>query len=183
MTKSSGEPVKKARHRTNWWPEDVKIEVATLWAATKDYDTVSKLAKVPVGQIKKMMTEPWWQHVVDKVRKEKNDVLDEKITQALDKTVDIVLDRLQNGETQYYHKTGEYIKVPVKIREIAQMSAHMFTQRQLIRGEATTRTEVSTTEQKLAKMKETFEALANSKGINPKAEIIESEAEEIENGT
>lgn len=173
LTKNSGRPTKQAHHNKKWWPEDKKIEAATAFAVLRDYKKVSKLTGIPESALRKFKDEPWWFEIIKKVRKEKNEVLDDKITDALDKVTDIVLDRFDNGEVFIDRKTGETYRLPVRIKDIAYMTSVLFDKRQIIRGEPTTRTETLSRDQKLQELKETFENLAKSKGINPKREVIE----------
>lgn len=180
LTKNSGRPTKQAHHNKKWWPEDKKIEAATAFAVMRDYKQVSKLTGIPEGTLRKFKDEPWWYEVLKKVKKEKNEVLDDKITDALDKVADIVLDRFDNGEVYYDRKTGETYRIPVRVKDIAYMTSVLFDKRQIIRGEPTTRTETMSRDQKLEALKETFENLAKSKGINPKREVIEHGTDEQE---
>ena len=91
----------------------------------------------------------------------------------MDKVTDIVLDRFDNGEVHFDRKTGTTHRVPVRVKDIAYMTSVLFDKRQIIRGEPTTRTETISKDQKLQELKETFENLARSKGINPKRKVIE----------
>ena len=173
LTGNSGRPTKQGHHRKGWWPEDKRIEAATLFAVMRNYKMVSKHTGIPETQLRKWKDELWWYEIIKKVRKEKNEVLDDKLSDALDKATDIVLDRFENGEVFMDRKTGEMYRLPVKVKDIAYMTSVMFDKRQIIRGEPTSRTESISNERKLEELKNTFEKLAKSKGINPQREVIE----------
>lgn len=173
LTKSSGPPIKKARHNRDWWPEEKRIEAATVFAVTRHFENTHKLVGIPVRVLKKMAMEPWWSQIIEKVRVEKNEVLDDKITDALDKALDIVLDRYEHGEHVYDRSAKKYRRDPVKIKDISHMTHGLFDKRQLIRNKPTNVTEKVSTNERLKKLKENFEKLAHSVGINPKGEIID----------
>lgn len=179
LARTPGNRVKKARHSAKWWPDVKKIEVATLYAVLRDSKKINQLTDVPVSVIDNWINEPWFGDIVLKVRKERNEKLDSAITDVLAKGLEIVQDRFENGELMVNRRTGEEYRVPVNVKNVALVADIFFDKRQLIRGEATTRTETITQEQKLEKLKNNFEKLARSKLINPSAPIIEGEVHEL----
>lgn len=169
-----GQPAKRqAHHRMSWYSENVKVEAATLWAVTRNVEKVHTITKVPRYQIKKWMKEIWWDNVVKQCRKEQNELLDIKLTEVIATAVDVIQDRLREGEVYVDRKTKEEYRVPVNVKSASIALETTFKERQLIRGEATNRTESISQDQKLEKLKEQFERLAMSKQINPKSEPIE----------
>lgn len=183
LHKEGGKPLKTARNDKNWWPDKKKIEVATLYAVLRDEEKVSQLAGVHSKIILQWLNEPWFGEILLKVRKDRNEKLDLAITDVLEKGLEIVLDRFENGEMMVNRKTGETYRVPVNVKNVALVADVFFDKRQLIRGEATTRTEVITQEEKLEKLRENFEKLARSKLINPTVEALEGEAHELPEAT
>ena len=175
LSQQDGRPLKTKRNNQEWWPESKKIEAATVYTVTRNFDKTKELTGVPRYVLKKWADQAWWVETMNKVVKGRNDALDAKITEVLDKTVDLISDRLDNGETHYNHKTETTYKLPLKAKEAAQVTSVLFDKRQLIRGEATSRTESVSSEQKLLALKENFEKLARSKLINPGSEPIEGE--------
>lgn len=156
LSKRQGSPIKKPRHRIHWYPEETKIEAATLWAATRNIDTVSEYVKVSTYIIRKWQQEPWWNSVVSRVVKDHNDQLDQSLTQVIHKAAELMIDRLENGDERINFKTGERFKLPLDSRSLAVTMGIVFDKRQLLRGEATSRTEAVTSSQKLEELKEAF---------------------------
>lgn len=179
LARTPGNRVKKPRHSDKWWPDVKKIEVATLYAVLRDSEKINQLTDVPVKVIDSWINEPWFGEIVLKVRKERNEKLDAAITEVLAKGLEIVQDRFENGELMVNRRTGEEYRVPVNVKNVAIVADVFFDKRQLIRGEATTRTETITQEQKLEKLKNNFEKLARSKLINPSVPVIEGEVHEL----
>ena len=155
VTKSRGFPLKQARHNVKWWPEKTRIEAAALWAATRNYNTVSELTKVPVKLLKEWRLEPWFQNVVSRVVKDHNDVLDQKLTQIIDKCTDELADRLISGNTRV-DKYGKHHLTPVEARDLAVVLGVIFDKRQLVRGEATSRTEAISADKRLEQLQQAF---------------------------
>lgn len=167
-------------HRGSWWPQEKRIEAATVFAVTRNYEKTSKLSGIPVRTLKQFSQEPWWPEVISKVVKLKNDELDAKITETLTKAMDIISERFDKGDPKVNLKTMEQYHVPVSAKDTAITASILFDKRQLLRGEATTRTESVSSEDKLKALKANFEKLAKSKLINPDTEAIEGEANAVQ---
>lgn len=170
LTKVAGP---KPRHNGAWWPEEKRIEAATVYAVTKNLDSTESLVGIPRGILEKYSIEPWWIEIVSKVKKEKNEELDAKISSIIEATVTQIEDRIKDGEYYIDRKTKEVTRIPVRTKDLAMATDILFDKRQLLRGEATVRTEAISTEQRLLDLKTNFERLARSKLINPKSEVIE----------
>jgi len=170
-----GKPVKTDRHNTHWWPEKHKIEAATLWAVTRNIETVHKITTIPRWAIRRWMNEPWWDNVVNNVRKEQNELLDIKLTEVIGTAVEVISDRLKNGEIHVDRKTNEEFRIPANLKAASTALEVTFKERQLLRGEATARTESASESEKLKKLANQFEKLAASKLINSNSEVIEHE--------
>lgn len=179
LTKVAGH---KPRHNGSWWPEEKRIEAATVYAVTKNLDAVQDLVGIPRGVLEKFSTEPWWDEIVGKVKKEKNEELDAKISSILEATITQIEDRIKGGEYYIDRKTKEVTRIPVRTKDLAMATDILFDKRQLLRGEATVRTEAITTEQRLENLKLNFEKLARSKLINPHSEVVDAKFTELREG-
>lgn len=175
LHKNTGFPAKEKRHNGSWYPEKIKIEAATMFAVTRNYEKTKELTGVAIHCLKKWSLEPWWDATIAEVKKLKNNQLDAKITEVLDQGIDLISDRFKEGEVYVDHRTKEQYRIPVKSKDAAIGISILFDKRQLLRGEATTRTETTSTEQKFLALKENFEKLAKSRQINPNSEPIEGE--------
>lgn len=166
LHRNGGHRMKKKHHNTHWYPEDDRIEAATLWAVTRDVEKVHQITTIPRWAIRRWMKEPWWDNIVQQVRKEQNELLDAQLTKVIGKAVEVIQDRIENGEVYVDRKTKEQYRVPVNVKSASIALEVTAKERHLIRGEATTRSESVSDDQKLVKLKEQFEKLAQSKQIN-----------------
>lgn len=166
LHRNGGHRVKKKHHNTHWYPEEDKIEACTLWAVTRDIEKVHNITTIPRWAIRRWMKEPWWDNVVQQVRKEQNELLDAKLTQVIGKAVEVIQDRIEHGEVYVDRKTKEQYRVPVNVKSASIALEVTAKERHLIRGEATARSETVSDDTKLAKLKDQFEKLAKSKQVN-----------------
>jgi hypothetical protein len=157
--------VPNRKYPTNYITEPKKVEVATLYAVTKDFRQVAELSGISVNNLKKLSEESWWDNIVRQVTKEKNEELDVKITSVIDKAIFVLADRLENGNEYVDKKTKEKYRVPANIKDTANALDILFDKRQLIRGEATTTTKTITYNDRLKTIRDTFENLGKEKKI------------------
>lgn len=73
----------------------------------------------------------WWNQLLAQIRAERNQDLDCRLSNAVDKALDGLLDRIDNGDTVVVD--DELRKIPVKGRDLAVMFGVMFDKRQLLR--------------------------------------------------
>lgn len=139
-----------------WYPEELKTQAAATWAVCRSDTTTASVVGVPVGRIKAWKEEPWWKNVVGRVVKDKNDELDAALTGVIEKASTLLADRLENGDVKINFKTGEVIRAPADIKSLLMSVGIIFDKRQLLRGEATSRTESISSSQKLEELKEAF---------------------------
>jgi hypothetical protein len=185
LTKYQGQTGKQKHHMSDWWPETKRIEAATVWAVLRNFDQVKELTGIHVKLLKRWSTEAWWHQIVNNVRKEQNEVLDAKITQVLDSAITMIQDRIEDGEYVLDRKASTkdnpvYYRIPLRAKDASFAVATLFDKRQLLRGEATARTESISETEKLRVLQQNFERLAQSKGINPEGELIEHDSQERE---
>lgn len=164
LTKQRGRPVKLAHHKPSWYPEEKKIEAATLYAVTGNLKQVSELTKVSTQTLRNWQAEPWWGTVMEKVRRDHNEDIDGKFTGIIQQSLEVLLDRLHNGDVVIL-KDGTERRKPLSARDAAIVQAIIFDKRQLVRGEATTRVEKVDSEAKQKKLKDLFERFARAKTI------------------
>lgn len=181
LTKKPGPPIKQARHNPKWYPEQTKVEAATLYAVTRNWGHTSELSKVPVGTLKKWAQEDWWQNVIGRIVKDKNDELDGALTSIIHECQEQIKNRLQVGDPKVNFKTGDVYYVPLDVRALTMSLAILFDKRQLIRGEATSRSETVSTEKRLEFLKGQFEKFSKAKEIEGEAqEVVEEQPETTE---
>lgn len=166
-----GSDKKRFRGKVQHYPEKVKIEAATLWAVTRDIKRVAEIMDIYPSVIRLWMKEPWWDNIISQVRKEKNEELDSKLSEVIHKTVEVIKDRVENGEVQVDRRTKEEFRVPLNTQAATRVLEVTFKERQLLRGEATTNVQSTSTDKKLEQLAEQFKTIANHR----KTETLEAE--------
>lgn len=101
----------------------------------------------------------WWSDVVEKIRKEKQDELDGKITFVMNKGVEEVLDRIENGD-EVFDKDGNKRRKKVSLRDLTTSLGILFDKRANIRGDSYGKGKSGSKEELLEEMKRKMEEFA-----------------------
>lgn len=132
----------KHRRHTNW-PMEKKIEVVSQFLVLGNMKMVSAMTGVSYDLVREWKTQPWWKELENEIRQTQNIEMDTKLSKIVDRSLDAVLDRVENGEFFYDQKTGEVKRKPAALRDVARVSVDMISKRELLRGNATERKETS----------------------------------------
>lgn len=183
ITGQKGKPsgYSKTKKAHGWWSEEKKIEACTLHAATGNLSNVARLTKIPEGTLRKWKEEEWWMVCQSRIRREKNEEHDKKFTDIVDKALDKIVDRIENGDYMYDIKRGVAVPVPVSARDLSIVAGTIFDKRQLLRGEATKISKAVNTEEHLNMLADKFIAAVKQKGVGMREPVtLDNEIEDAE---
>lgn len=114
------------------WPEAKKIEALTTYLATGSPSMTAAITKIPLETIGWWQHQPWWKEKMAEIKQNENIQLDARLSKVLDKSLDAVLDRIENGEFMYDPRTGEIKRVPAKLRDVQKVAGDMIDKKQLL---------------------------------------------------
>ena len=156
-----------------WWPEEKRIEVASLYAAgVVSSRDLARLTGGPDTAIRKWRTQDWWPELLEKIHSTADNDIVSKFTKIVDTSLEVIQDRLINGDHIYNKKTGEIHRKPVSMRDTAAVTNTIVDKRQLLRGKATSRTEKVSVDARLLKLAEEFKRFTEAKEITPEVKEI-----------
>jgi hypothetical protein len=173
--------VKHKKHSS--WPIEKKIEVVSQFLVLGNMKMVAAVTGVEHSLIRQWKGQPWWKELEAEIRQTQNIEMDSKLSRIVDKSLDAVLDRVENGDFFYDQKAGQIKRKPVNLRDVAKVSTEMITKRELIRGNATDRketTQISVAEQ--LKMLANEFAKWQRKEVDdiPLVEVVDVESRELD---
>ncbi len=132
------------KHKPNTtWSQEARIAAVSQYLVLGNMALVSSVTKIPHQLLRAWKQQPWWAEIEQQVRATENLQMDSKLSKIVDKSLDAVLDRLENGEFVYNQKTGEIIRKQVNMKDAAKVSVDLITKRELLRGNATSRSEAT----------------------------------------
>lgn len=173
----------------NHYSDAKKMEVACCFAVCGNSRQASEITKVPEGTIRAWKGTEWWHEIMTRIHQEEDEELDTKLTKLVNKAVEHVNDRLENGDWIYNAKQDKLLRKPVSAKDVAIVTAITIDKRQLLRGQPTSRVEKVSQDERLGKLAEQFRKFSQAKEIEQSSqeelevleeeEIVEEEQEEL----
>jgi len=145
------------------WSDKKKNEAIAVFLATGSVTLTSEQINVPIHTINKWKASPWWKDKIQEIQKDDYDRIDTRLTKAIDKTLDEVMDRLNNGEYMFDVRTGKVKRIPAKLRDINTTFTQLLDKRQLIRKQPTKIVEQQSTAAQLQNLAEQFTKFVTGK--------------------
>ena len=154
----------------NAWPEKKRIEVATAHVMGLTGPQITVATGVPANTVRQWRMQEWFKDLVEEIQREDDYQADAKLTKIVSKSLDTIVDRLENGDFTYDYKEKQFVRKPLSTRDVVKMADIMFDKRNLLRGKPTTISGKEQVGDRLLKLAEEFARFAQAKTIQ--AEVI-----------
>ena len=153
---------KKGAGSPGHWPEAKKVELVTTYLATGSFRLACSMCQIPLATANQWKRTEWFKELVATIQSEESGQLDAKLSKVVDKSLSVVMDRLEGGDYILDSKTGTIKRVPVKMRDAKTVMTDLFDKRQLLRKQPTKITESQTVDKRLEMLAERFEKFVGS---------------------
>lgn len=114
------------------WPESYRMKALTTFLATGSQAYTAAITKIPEQTINTWRKQDWWKEKMQEIKDSENIQLDAKLTKVMDKALDAVVDRIENGEYMYDPRTGEIKRIPAKLRDVQKVAGDMIDKKTLL---------------------------------------------------
>jgi hypothetical protein len=122
-----------SRTGCDWHSDSKKVEVVTTYLVLGKAPLVEMATGVPAGTIRRWKMEPWWKELVEQIQSDDDQELDGKLAKRINKVMDILDDRMQNGDFIYDARKGSFVRKPVSMKETWVVGKDMIDVRTMIR--------------------------------------------------
>lgn len=151
-------------HQPGHWSEKKQLEVVTTYLATGSTAETSRICNVPAKTIDSWRVKDWWSNLVTDIQGGEGQKQDNKMSKVIDRALDILMVRIEEGDYQYDQKTGRVVKIPLKARDLERVASGLFDKRQLIRKQPTNiKSDSLNQADRLLKLAEQFAKFAGQK--------------------
>jgi len=124
-------------HDPGHWDKRKQLEAVTTYLATGNMAETSRMMNIPKSTLDKWKTSDWWKELIEEIQSGEGQRQDNKMSKVIDKALDMLVDRIDEGDYQYDQRTGRLVKVPLKARDLERVTSGLFDKRQLIRKKPT----------------------------------------------
>lgn len=109
-----------------------KEEAVRVWLTTGNMRIAAATVGCAVQTIESWKKQDWWNQLVSQIKTEKNLVLGSRMSSIVDKSMDLIEDRLVNGDFVLNNKTGEVVRKPVALRDLASTANVLMTRKSVM---------------------------------------------------
>ncbi len=138
------------------WSEAKKIEVVTTYLALGKAPMVEAVTGVPRQTIRIWKMQPWWKELESEIRHEETQELDSKLSRIVERSLDVVVDRIENGDFILDSRSGEVRRVPVKLKDVHKVSTDLIDKRMLLRKDTFVKQDKVSVEDVIKKLADQF---------------------------
>ena len=149
----------------NYYNLEQKTDACALYCVYGDVEQVSEMTGIPPKVLREWKDEPWWTEIQKKVFVEQNEKLAGRISGVLDKSLEHLVDRLDNGDYLWDVRKSKLVRKPVDTKVLATVFNSLVARRQLIRGEPTSITSQVGVDDRLKMLAAQFEKFAAAKEV------------------
>jgi len=149
------------------------LKFFTLMANGSNMSAAARLCKLSYRTTMNWKKTEWYGVVMERVKELLDEELDNSYTGIVAKAADVVMDRLEHGDTII--DKGREIRRPVSGKDASIIGSIHFDKRNLLRGKPTTIEEQQNTAQRLEELGEKFKQFARATEINSEDYIVEKD--------
>ena len=102
-----------------------KTDACALYCVYGDVDQVSEMTGIDPKFLRQWKDEPWWSEIQKKVFVEQNEKLVGRINGVLDKSLEHLVDRLDNGDYLWDVRKSKLVRKPVDTKVLEIGRAHV----------------------------------------------------------
>ena len=114
------------------YPYEKRLEVVQKYLVLGNMRLVADLAGISYQTLRLWKTQEWWKDLVTEIRAARNITLDNKMTALVDRSLDLVGDRLENGEMYFDVKTQEWARRPVNLTAALKATDTLLNQQNIL---------------------------------------------------
>jgi len=130
-----------------------------LIAGGTSFRTSSRLTGIPYATVNTWRSKEWYAQAIELIRSQLDEQLDGKMTHVLNKGINKLEERLEQGDP-VVNRNGEVTYKPVSAKDSAIISSIFFDKRNLLRNKPTSITSNQSTDERLQHLADKFREIA-----------------------
>ena len=141
--------------RRKRWSDSQKTEAVQMYMILGSVKLVAGALKIPFDTLKVWKQSEWWKTLEGELRVQEDLQLSARLTKIVNKSYDVVEDRLEHGDFVYDQKTGTMRRKPVNMRDAHKVAVDLMDKKDMlierhIAGESVTTDKIEKTLSDLA---------------------------------
>ena len=163
--------ISKVRHTAShteegkhaWWSDKQKLEAVQSYLLFGAIATTARVLKIPEQTMRNWKNTSWWKEIEGELKAQDEMQLSARLKKVMEKSLDAVDERLENGDFVYDQKTGQMRRKPVNMRDAHKVSMDLIDKRTLLQNRNQPTASEEQMSDKLLKMMKQFADFATGK--------------------
>ena len=109
------------------WSWSDKTEAAKKYMLLGNMRIVSELTGISYNTLCDWRKQDWWSTLIDEIKAAQKAKRNTKMNEVIDESMEIIHDRIVNGDFILNNKTGEIQRKPVTLRDIGNLTNQLLT--------------------------------------------------------
>lgn len=161
-----------------WWSDGQKLEAVKTFLVTGNVAMTARILKIPEDTLRRWVKTVWWTEIVADLRTQDELQLSTRFKKIVEKTLEVVEDRLEHGDFVYDQKTGAMRRKPVAMRDAHKVGLDLDAKRDLILGRQAPAASNEQIDAKLSKLAQSFADIVNGRKAINTSDAIDVEVKE-----
>lgn len=163
---------KKHQKKQRMRSDHTKIEVVkTYLALGGNLSLTSGATNIPHRTLCSWKASDWWKNLVQELKKEEKLVLSAKTKDIMERTMELTVDRIENGDFIYDQKKGELIRKPLQAKDLHKITIDMMDRKEILDKATEEKVDLKSNDDKLVDLAKRFADLAQMALDKPKPTI------------
>jgi hypothetical protein len=169
--------IRKGKKNTRYTDKQ-KLTALQAYSSTGSWIIAAKESGIDYNYLKQLKFTQWWQDSLKEVQQEQDDILDSQLSELITDGVNVVKDRLKNGDWMWNSKENKFTRKPLKATDALKVASTLMDKRNVMRGKPTKITEQINVSDRLQALAMEFEKFQKARTIEVQTEeIIDAEQE------
>lgn len=153
---------RRAAGATNkFWSDAQKVEAVTLWLSMGNLALVAATLRIPEPTIRHWRSTQWWKEIAEEIQLQDKIQLSARAKNVIDKSMEVIADRLEQGDWIYDQKAGQMRRKPVAMKDALAVADKLMDRKDKLDKTLVVQDSTESVEAKLTKLMEKFSAVAS----------------------
>lgn len=151
----------KPKKKSRLYPDSKKLEAVKLWMLTGNLSATAAALSIPYITLQSWKYSEWWKNLVEDLKAQENIELNNRLKKIAEKSLDQMVDRLENGDYYFDKESGELRRKPVNLRDTTLAYNSLHDRRQKLLEVQSNKQEEKQVMDRLSALAQKFEEIAN----------------------
>lgn len=149
-----------AKNKRGLYTDAMKLEAAKLYLITGSPTQTAAALNMPIETLKIWRKSRWWNELIEEIKTEGTIQLSAKLRKIAEKSLEVTLDRLENGDFMYDPKTSTLVRKPVLMRDAHRVASDLIDKSLELDRKPVQEEALKVTQDRLAALAATFAGFA-----------------------